>query len=242
MIAKLPYRNANFPFYLGWIFLLVVPWMLWCHLALMERRMASKIWMHVDEKIGRWWRERELIDSSVWSRRQLAGNSSSASSSYHFGKKWCQLPQNTLVKTYWWLNALSASCECGRLMVSKVVTKPAFHSLLHLPYAAAWSLAKRHMFDLTRDLEICSSGWLAASKQGQVVVAECWWSWWSTTGGGKPCPLPPYVAILPPEGHKIFGDIWDWFWWFTGGWVFFSLVLVVVVIHNEWWQALPIAT
>ena len=100
-------------------------------------------------------------------------------------------------------------------------------SPLHLPYAAVWSPAIRHMLDLNRDLEICSSGWLAASKQGQVVVvvlhcvwtprrvAECWWSWWSTTGGGKPCPLPPCVAILPPEGHKIFGGIWDCFWWFT---------------------------
>ena len=71
--------------------------------------------------------ERELIDSSVWSRKQLAGNSSSASSSYHLWQK--TVSMCTMVKTYWWLNALSASCECGRFMLSKVVTKPAFHSL-----------------------------------------------------------------------------------------------------------------
>ena len=143
---------------------------------------------------------------------------SSASSSYHLWQKAVPVAtkhssQNILVAKctfcilwMWSVNALQGGVQaCISL------------SPLHLPYAAAWRSVIRHMLDLNRDLEICSSGWLAASKQGQVVVAECWWSWWSTTGGGKPCPLPPYVAILPPEGHKIFGDIWDCFWWFSIG-------------------------
>ena len=75
-------------------------------------------------------------------------------------------------------------------------------SPLHLPYAAVWSLAIRHMLDLNRDLEICSSGWLAASKQGQVVVVVL------------------HCVDSTPGGR----------------------VLVVVVVHNGWWQTLPIAT
>ena len=75
-------------------------------------------------------------------------------------------------------------------------------SPLHLPYAAVWSPAIRHMLDLNRDLEICSSGWLAASKQGQVVVVVV------------------HCVDSTPGGR----------------------VLVVVVVHNGWWQTLPIAT
>ena len=193
--------------------------------------------------------EGELIDSSVWSRNQLAGNSSSASSSYHLWQK--TMSMCTMVKTYWWLNALSASCECGRLMLSKVVTKPAFTLSPSSPLCCSFepgNTAYARLEPRPRDLLIwvagsikagpsrgsggplalCGlhAGWPSVGGRGGIQrvvanlahchhvllschlratrslgtygiafrgsqVAEYWWSWWSTTSGGKHCPLPP---------------------------------------------------
>ena len=143
----------------------------------------------------------------------------------------------TIVKTYWCLNALSESCECGRLMLSKVMSKPAFHSLpfcfmlqfgawqygicstwtatsrsahlggwQHQSRAKSWwpsvggrgdpqrvvaNLAHCHHVLLSCHLRATRSSRTYEIAFGGPQVAEYWWSWWSTTSGGKHCPLPP---------------------------------------------------
>ena len=94
-----------------------------------------------------------------------------------------------------------------------------------------------------RDLLIWVAGSIKAgpSRGSAGPLCGLCTGWPSVGGRGDPQRVEANLAhcrhVLPPEGHKIFGDIWDCFWWLTGGWA-----LVVVVIHNGGKHCPPIAT